>query len=78
MDGMSVETDGLTLVGVMSCEGVLHVLQSRRVIDCGSTVRSIPVGEISTTYEEDKKSPLTTKGPLNEVQQLLDHQRKHT
>ena len=43
MDRMGVEPDRLPVIIIVSSERVLHVLQSRRVVDCGSAVGGVPV-----------------------------------
>lgn len=67
VDRVGVQTERLPLVGVMVSERGLHVLQSRRIVDRGFAVGSVPENAIELKPRDHEVRKRTAKGPSNVV-----------
>ena len=77
---MRVQSNWLTIVGVMSRKGVLHVCQRRTVVHGACAVCSVPTDKMGSTPKKsvDLNVSLTAKDPSDGGQQRLCHRKTHT
>jgi hypothetical protein len=80
MNRMRVQSNWLSIVGVMSRKGVLHVCQRCVVVHDARAVCSVPRDSIGLAPKKtvDLNVSLTAKDPSDGGQQRLCHRKTHT